>query len=160
MKLSLQNPVLRPSFLIIFYNVPHLVLQNFQTLSCSWIAVVPPRAGYSVLVCRFGWSVAGRQGGRGHICSWCEREWFCFSYNRDVFSSFIESQMQRHFPFGRISWRCRLAECKFQISNISKCLPTLSTQIVPVKPVELDHRLVACPVRKCLLHWWPQLPST
>lgn len=31
-----------------------------------------------------------------------------------------------------------------------KHLPTLNTQIVPVKRVELDHRLVACPVSNCL----------
>lgn len=31
-----------------------------------------------------------------------------------------------------------------------KHLSTLNTQVVPVKRVELDHRLVACPVSNCL----------
>lgn len=51
---------------------------------------------------------------------------FAFFYNM----LFIKSQMQRHFPFWKIQWRCRLSKCKFHISNTIKHLPSLSIQIV------------------------------
>lgn len=83
----------------------------------------------------------------------------CFAFFYDwghIFSTFVKSQMQKHFPLGKISWRCRLSKCKFQISNMITYLPNLSVQIIPVKPVEVDH-LILC-ITVCLL-WWPQLLS-